>query len=37
MKKPRIVIVDDSAFSVMYIRNILEANECEVVGEAAKP
>ncbi len=34
MKKPRVVIVDDSAFSVMYIRNILEGSECEVVGEA---
>lgn len=34
MKDVRIVIVDDSPFSVAYIRNILEDNGFEVVGEA---
>jgi DNA-binding NarL/FixJ family response regulator len=34
MEKPRIVIVDDSAFSIMYIRNILEAGGYDVVGDA---
>ncbi|MBP1737053.1 MAG: two-component system response regulator [Oscillospiraceae bacterium] len=34
MKDVRIVIVDDSAFSVAFIRNILESNGCEVVGSA---
>jgi len=30
----RIVIVDDSSFSVAFIRNILEENGFEVVGSA---
>lgn len=34
MKDIRIVIVDDSAFSVAFIRNILESNGFEVVGDA---
>ncbi|MBP8639504.1 MAG: response regulator [Oscillospiraceae bacterium] len=34
MEKTRIVIVDDSAFSVTFIRNILESNGYEVVGDA---
>ncbi len=34
MEKIRIVIVDDSAFSIAFIRNILESNGYEVVGEA---
>jgi len=34
MDKVRIVIVDDSAFSIAFIRNILEENGFEVVGEA---
>jgi len=34
MEDIRIVIVDDSAFSVAYIRNILEDNGFEVVGDA---
>lgn len=34
MKKVRIVIVDDSSFSIAFIRNILEENGFEVVGEA---
>lgn len=34
MKDTKIVIVDDSAFSVAFIRNILEDNGFEVVGDA---
>jgi DNA-binding NarL/FixJ family response regulator len=34
MEKIRIVIVDDSPFSIAYIRNILEENGYEVVGDA---
>lgn len=34
MEKMRIVIVDDSSFSIAFIRNILESNGFEVVGEA---
>lgn len=34
MKDARIVIVDDSVFSVAFIREILENNGCQVVGEA---
>jgi CheY-like chemotaxis protein/CheY-specific phosphatase CheX len=34
MENPRFVIVDDSAFSIMYIKNILESNGYAVVGEA---
>ena len=34
MEETRIVVVDDSAFSVMYIRNILESNGFDVVGDA---
>ena len=34
MKDIRIVIVDDSAFSIAYIKNILEENGFEVVGSA---
>jgi DNA-binding NarL/FixJ family response regulator len=34
MKDVRIVIVDDSVFSVAFIRDILESNEYEVVGDA---
>ncbi len=34
MEDIRIVIVDDSAFSVAFIRNILENNGFEVVGDA---
>jgi DNA-binding NarL/FixJ family response regulator len=34
MKKIRVVIVDDSAFSIAFIRNILEENGYEVVGDA---
>lgn len=34
MVKTRIVIVDDSSFSVAFIRNILEENGFEVVGSA---
>lgn len=34
MNDIRIVIVDDSAFSVAFIRNILEDNGFEVVGDA---
>jgi DNA-binding NarL/FixJ family response regulator len=34
MVKTRIVIVDDSTFSVAFIRNILEENKFEVVGSA---
>lgn len=34
MKEKGIVIVDDSAFSIAVIRNILEDNGFEVVGEA---
>lgn len=34
MNDIRIVIVDDSAFSVAFIRNILEDNAFEVVGDA---
>lgn len=34
MEKMRIVIVDDSSFSIAFIRNILESNDFEVVGEA---
>lgn len=34
MEDIRIVIVDDSAFSVAFIRNILETNGFEVVGDA---
>jgi len=34
LKDIKIVIVDDSAFSVAFIRNILEENGFEVVGEA---
>lgn len=34
MVKPKIVIVDDSSFSVAFIRNILEDNGFEVVGSA---
>ena len=31
----RVLIVDDSAFMRKILRNILEKNNCEVVGEAA--
>lgn len=34
MNDVRIVIVDDSAFSIAFIRNILETNGYQVVGEA---
>lgn len=34
MEKIRVVIVDDSAFSIAFIRNILETNGFEVVGAA---
>lgn len=34
MPKARIVIVDDSPFSIAFIRGILEENDFEVVGEA---
>lgn len=34
MVKAKIVIVDDSSFSVAFIRNILESNGFEVVGSA---
>lgn len=34
MEKMKIVIVDDSSFSIAFIRNILESNDFEVVGEA---
>jgi len=34
MKDIRIVIVDDSAFSIAFIRNILDNNGFEVVGDA---
>lgn len=34
MNKPRVLIVDDSIFSVCVIRDILEDNGFEVVGEA---
>lgn len=34
MDKIKAVIVDDSPFSIAYIRNILEENNIEVVGEA---
>lgn len=34
MKDVKVVIVDDSAFSVAFIRNILEDNGFEVVGDA---
>lgn len=34
MSGERIVIVDDSTFSIAFIRNILEENGLEVVGEA---
>lgn len=34
MKNIRIVIVDDSVFSIAFIRNILEDNGFEVVGDA---
>ena len=34
MSDIRIVIVDDSVFSVAFIRNILEGNGFEVVGTA---
>ncbi len=34
MAKLKIVIVDDSSFSIAFIRNILENNGFEVVGEA---
>jgi two-component system chemotaxis response regulator CheY len=34
MEETRIVVVDDSTFSVMYIRNILESNGFDVVGDA---
>lgn len=34
MKDIRIVIVDDSAFSIAFIRNILDSNGFEVVGDA---
>jgi DNA-binding NarL/FixJ family response regulator len=34
VKDIRIVIVDDSAFSIAYIKNILEENGFEVVGSA---
>ena len=34
MKNIRIVIVDDSVFSIAFIRNILEENGFEVVGDA---
>lgn len=34
MKNSRVVIVDDSAFSVAYIRDILENNGFQVVGSA---
>lgn len=34
MKTIRVVIVDDSPFSIAFIKDILENNGCEVVGEA---
>ena len=34
MKDIRIVIVDDSTFSIAFIRNILEGNGFDVVGDA---
>lgn len=34
MKDVKVAIVDDSAFSIAFIRNILEDNEFEVVGDA---
>ena len=34
MEQTRIVIVDDSAFSVIFIKNILESNGFQVVGDA---
>jgi len=34
MGKVKIVIVDDSSFSIAFIRNILEENGFEVIGEA---
>lgn len=35
MDKIRIVIVDDSPFSIAFLRDILEEKGCEVVGEAS--
>lgn len=35
MSKIKIVIVDDSPFSIAYLRSILEENAIEVVGEAS--
>lgn len=34
MKNTKVVIVDDSPFSISIIKDILEENELTVVGEA---